>query len=98
MRKFGTLVAFGILGGGCAVTPYASITDIDEEDVKVLVQYDGMFATVTNEAVAAAAQTQADRGCERYGKKATYLSGNMIQRGNEYNGWNTKMEYIYTCN
>jgi hypothetical protein len=83
--------------GGCAVVPVASITNIDTEDVTVQVSVTGMLATATPEAIQQAAQREGDRGCGRYDTRATMLSSHLVQSGNDYNGWRTVYQFIFTC-
>ena len=93
---------FGGFGGGFVVgmysDPVASITDIDQEDIQIEVRYsDSLFGTAKDDAIQEQAQNKADQGCARYGKKATYLDGQVVQKGTQYNGWRAVAQLIFTC-
>ena len=93
----GLAMAILFLLVGCTTTPVASITRIDVEDVEVLVQYDSFMTVVDEAEVDRVAQLEASRGCARYDRKATYLSGQITQRGTDANGWLTQVRMLFTC-
>ena len=68
-----------------------------KEDVQIEVRYDTLFGSPDSGDLLKAAQVEANRGCARYDKQATYLSRQVVQSGNKYNGFTGVTRLIYTC-
>ena len=79
MRTATTIVLAGILATGCAsiyTTP--AISDLDDNDLKVVVRSNDSKATI--EGMLPVAKTGAERGCERFGKQPEYISHAVLQK------------------